>query len=115
MVTLEQLQALESAGRLWGAEIHYNGMAGSYRAPRQAACTRTVGPRGGITEKVTRVRPSGGLQTWKRDPERFRLPVKYGLRESSAITQDNAGDWHLAADCPLATAEMAAQSVSEAK
>lgn len=64
-------------------------------------CWRTVGPRGGITERITHVRRSGQTQTWKRSPERFRVPVKYGLYESSAITENNAEDWHTAEDCPL--------------
>lgn len=63
-------------------------------------CQRTVGPRGGVTEKIVRVRPSGRCQTWKRDTARFRLPVKYGMYESSEITQENADAFHLAADCP---------------
>ena len=88
MITKEQ--ALDAAQH--GLEIHYVG---------RHDCTRTVGPRGGVTEKTTRVRPSGRCQTWKRDTSRFRLPVKYGLYESSAITEDNAADWHMAYDCPL--------------
>ncbi len=64
-------------------------------------CTRTIGPRGGITVKVTSCRRSGKTQTWKRDPARFRVPVKYGLYESAEITEANAADWHLASECPL--------------
>lgn len=33
-----------------------------------------------------RVRASGRLRTWKRDPERVELPVKYGLYESLTLT-----------------------------
>ena len=43
-----------------------------------------------------RVRVSGMLKTWKRDPERFKLPVKYGLYENGYITPENAGEWVLA-------------------
>jgi hypothetical protein len=35
------------------------------------------------------------------EPERFRLPVKYGMYESSAITNSDANQWHRAEDCPL--------------
>jgi hypothetical protein len=72
------------------AEIHYTG---------KHKCTKTIGPRGGETIKITRVRASGKCQTWKRDQNRFRLPVKYGLYESYEINQDNCEDFHLASEC----------------
>ncbi len=62
-------------------------------------CKREVGPRGGEHIQIVRVRPSGRCQTWKRDVNRFRLPVKYGLYESGEITQDNNGSFHLVNDC----------------
>jgi hypothetical protein len=80
----------------FGAEFHYCG---------RHACTRTHGPRGGVTETVMRVRVSGRCRTWKRDAARYRLPVKYGLYESSAIEPNNAEQWHSAEDCPLLTEE----------
>lgn len=40
-----------------------------------------------------RVRVTGRCKTWKTRPLEFRLPVKYGLRESTAITEDNAHEW----------------------
>ena len=40
-------------------------------------------------DRVVKVRVNGALKTWKTEPERFRLPVKYGLRECGAIDQDN--------------------------
>jgi hypothetical protein len=84
MVTKEQA--------LTGDQFHYTGLHG---------CTRTIGPRGGETVKVTRVRRSGRTKTWKTRPGHFRVPVKYGLYESGEITHENAGDWHLAEECPL--------------
>ncbi len=87
MVTKAQILALP-----YGAELHYTGRHG---------CKRVIGPRGGVTETVTRVRPSGACQTWKTRPEDFRLPVKYGMYESAEITHRNASEWHTAADCPL--------------
>jgi hypothetical protein len=40
-----------------------------------------------------RVRVTGKCQTWKRSPNDFRLPIKFGLRESWAITHENCHDW----------------------
>lgn len=82
-------QTAETLG--YGANIHYTG---------RHECAKIVGPRGGVTEHVTRVRVTGRCQTWKTRPDAFRLPVKHGLRESGAITEANAQDWHLASDCP---------------
>ena len=63
----------------------------------------TVGPRGGVTyPRVENWRRNGATQTWKRDPERFRVPVKYGLRGYGALTESAAGVWHTgrAEECP---------------
>jgi hypothetical protein len=49
--------------------------------------------------RITRVRVTGKCQVWKTSPERFRLPVKYGLYESSCIDDSNAGSYHAAKDC----------------
>lgn len=81
MVTKEQA--------LTESEFHYNG------------CTRTVGPRGGVSESISRARRNGSTQTWKRTPEAFRMPVKIGFRDHDAITNYNADNWHVASDCPL--------------
>jgi hypothetical protein len=81
--------------------FHYTG---------KGPCTRTVGPRGGITTRIIAVRRSGKTQTWKRDTARFRTPVRYGLYENTEITQDNAHDWHTEADCPLNTTTTAQQA-----
>jgi hypothetical protein len=42
-----------------------------------------------------RCRSNGKCKTWKRNPERFRLPVKYGCRAYLYITSENAKDWLL--------------------
>ena len=73
-------------------EIHFTG---------RHACTRTVGPRGGVTINVTRVRPTGRIQTWKTRPADFAVGVVHGMREYGEINQHNADNWHLAEDCPL--------------
>ena len=72
--------------------FHYNG---------KMVCFSTVGKRGGVKTVQTVCRRNGATQTWKRDVKRFRVPVKYGIYEYNAITQDNAADWHTEANCPL--------------
>ncbi|HEX6824864.1 MAG TPA: hypothetical protein VF077_01000 [Nitrospiraceae bacterium] len=41
----------------------------------------------------SRARVNGKCQTWKRRPEDFRLPMKYGLKECFSIDLANCGDW----------------------
>lgn len=67
-------------------------------------CTRTVGPRGGVEIKITRVRRNGMTQVWKTRPADWRVPVKYGIRakDQFSITQDRASEFHTPDDCPLA-------------
>ena len=66
-------------------------------------CTRTVGPRGGVTERVEHWRRNGSTQTWKTRPEEFSVPVRYGMRSTGYIrlTHLNASEFHAEADCPL--------------
>jgi len=64
-------------------------------------CSRTIGPRGGITEKIVRCRVSGACKVWKTRPAEFRLPVKHGLYESGAIEHTNSDNFHRASECPL--------------
>ena len=64
-------------------------------------CTRHVGPRGGVTEKVTAYHRTSQTKTWKRDLEKFRVAVVHGMHRHSFITPDNAQHWHTEADCPL--------------
>lgn len=86
-ITKEQALTLR-----YGTEIHYTG---------KKRCSRDFGPRVSISDDITRVRVTGQCQTWKTRATDFRLPVKYGMYESSAIEAHNARDFHLAADCPL--------------
>lgn len=96
MVTQEQAVSAGSTR----AEFHFTG---------RHQCTRTVGPRGGITERITVARVNGACRTWARDPQRFRLPVKHGLYEYGEIADYNAGNWHRAEDCPLNAASRVVQ------
>lgn len=50
--------------------------------------------------KSNRFRRTGRTQRWKRTPERFSIPAKFGFYESIRITNDNAADFHAAVDCP---------------
>lgn len=40
-----------------------------------------------------RCRVMGKCQTWKRQPEKFKLPVKRGMYESFYITETNGEQW----------------------
>lgn len=73
-------------------ELHYTG---------KSNCHIIRGVRGGEKEKIVRVRVTGKCQTWKTRPDDFRLPVRYGLRENSAVTPANQSDFHLPHECPL--------------
>lgn len=84
MVTKDQAMKAQHC-----AEFHYG------------RCTRKIGPKGGVQEKVVRVRVSGACKTFKLEPDEFRLPVKHGLYESYAITNHNGGQFHRAEDCNL--------------
>ena len=93
MVTKTQLEKLTN-DRFGQLSFHYTG---------RHDCSRTLGPRGGVTENITRVRQSGSMKTWKTRPNDFHLPVKYGMYESAWIDQDNAGQFHLASECEVSS------------
>lgn len=86
MITKEQAIELH-----YGSIVHYTG---------RHDCSRSVGPKGGIKINIVQFRVSGKCQTWKTRPNDFRLPVKFGLYESYAVTQGDSV-WHLESECPL--------------
>lgn len=43
--------------------------------------------------KAHGVRASGKMQTWKRDPERFRVPWKFGLYDNGEFVPRNVYEW----------------------
>ena len=47
-----------------------------------------------------RWRRNGRTLTWKRDPSRIEVPVKFGLRSYSRLTADVFRYVHTAEDCP---------------
>lgn len=49
-----------------------------------------------------RWRRNGSTQRWKRTPERFSIPVKWGMYDYMRITNENADKFHTGADCPAA-------------
>lgn len=46
-------------------------------------------------------RRNGATQTWVRDPERFRVPVKYGLYAYGQLTNAEAPTFYAPDDCPV--------------
>lgn len=40
-----------------------------------------------------RCRVTGQCKTWATRPDAFRLPVKYGLKQSFYIANENASEW----------------------
>lgn len=42
-----------------------------------------------------RWRVNGKLKTWKTQPDRFQLPLKYGLKSGDYLTQDNMMDFRI--------------------
>ena len=40
-----------------------------------------------------RARVSGVCKTWVKQPEKFKLPMKHGLRACFYITEQNSIDW----------------------
>jgi hypothetical protein len=42
-----------------------------------------------------RARVNGRMRTWKRDPDRFQLPMKHGLRHCFYIDQTDCHEWEM--------------------
>lgn len=87
MVTRDQLESLS-----YGQTLH---------CCTKHECNKVEGPRGGVKENITRVCKSGMVKTWKTRPNDFHMPIKYGLRDSYWIDQDNAHMFHLPQDCAV--------------
>lgn len=49
-------------------------------------------------------RRNGNTQEWKRDLDRFEVPVKYGLRGYDRITNTSPGPFYSAEACPMCDA-----------
>lgn len=46
-------------------------------------------------------RRNGMTKTWKKDPARFQVPVKHGLRDYGYISESNADQFHTEQSCPF--------------
>lgn len=77
-------------------------------------CTRKIGPRGGRKEHTECWRRIGKTKTWKRRPDMFRVPVKFGLYDHSNITEQEADRVHVAEECPLLDPEYTTKRDEEA-
>jgi hypothetical protein len=42
-----------------------------------------------------RARVNGAVKLWKRDPSRFSIPMKHGLRSHFYLTPENLDEWRL--------------------
>lgn len=54
-------------------------------------------------KRVENWRANGVCKTWVRSPDRFQLPIKFGLRSYDYLTELNADQFHLATDCPVSS------------
>lgn len=52
------------------------------------------------------VRRNGKPITYKTRPDDWRAPIKHGLKGYGYISADNAHEFHVAAECPLAEPAM---------
>lgn len=70
------------------------------------ATTAKAGPRGGISVPRTEVyRRNGRTQRWVRQPDRYSIPMKYGLRDAFRVTSEDMTEYHegFAESCELGT------------
>lgn len=70
-------------------------------------CIRVIGPRGGVKQHSTVFRRNGNPRTWKTRPNDFQVPIKFGLWDYQNLSNNNADEFHTAADCPLNDPEYA--------
>ena len=84
-------------------EIHSNG------------CTCAIGKRGGVKLQTFVWRINGQLKRWKLSPERFSLPIKYGLYDFAYVTNQNADRFHWSTDCIAQSRAEAQAKINKAK
>lgn len=82
MITKAEAEALS-----YRDELHYG------------LCRVVVGTRGGRVAHTETWRVNGQCKTWKTEPTRFSVPIKYGLRGYGYLTDRNAHEFHLPSDC----------------
>lgn len=66
-------------------------------------CTVSYGKTGKAMPTVTSElwRRNGRTRTWKRDPQRVEIPVKFGMYGYSTITAADFASMHRADTCPI--------------
>jgi len=52
-----------------------------------------------VRSTCQRWRVTGKVQRWKRDPERFRVPLKHGLYTYDALLPGDESRVHLESEC----------------
>ena len=45
-----------------------------------------------------RARVNGKVKLWKREPERFEIPLKHGLRDCGYMREDDVSFWSLSVE-----------------
>jgi hypothetical protein len=93
-LTRDRLAELAEDGALYRAELHYGLCTVMYGASGMAA------PRAAME----RWRVNGAMRAWQRQPDRWELPIKYGLRGYAIVSAENVAQFHLAEDCSAAAA-----------
>lgn len=64
------------------------------------SCYLLAGPRGGLKFHMTIWRRNGQTKRWKRQPERFKIPIKTGFRGPYGyLTDMNLDEFHTRRDC----------------
>lgn len=78
-------------------------------------CTRKIGPRGGVTEKIIEVRRIGRTKTWVTRPTEWYIPVQYGFYGSGKfhLHESDAASYHLPKDCPLRDVNYATEDLRQ--
>lgn len=61
---------------------------------------RKPAPNGKNLDYCVVWRRNGSTQTWKTQPERFRVPIKFGLYKYGEINETNAWQFHVSTECP---------------
>jgi hypothetical protein len=72
---------------------------GRFHFEHPILCRKEVGKRGAVRFRAEIWRSNGRCKTWKRSPEKFKLPIKHGLWDYGYITEQNAQYFHREEDC----------------
>lgn len=62
-------------------------------------CSKEIGLKGRISHKIEQWRVNGLRKTWKKEPEKFSVPIKNGLYSYGYLTNYNCSQFHLLEDC----------------